>query len=114
MDQEKEAQSILSAKKRSKTDNEVLLPARESMKRPLTPFFPLPRRPSLRNTRLSDSRASTNIKIVALDNDFIIYRSSTFGQASITKAGTSWKWEERSQGPFHGLTSGKQNFIVCF
>ena len=47
-------------------------------------------------------------------NDFNVYRSSTFGQASITKAGTSWKWEERSQGPFHGLASGKQNFIVCF
>ena len=47
-------------------------------------------------------------------NDFNVYRSSTFGQARITKAGTSWKWEERSQGPFHGLTSGKQNFIVCF
>ena len=29
-------------KKISKTDNEVLLPARESMKRPLTSFFPLP------------------------------------------------------------------------
>ena len=44
-----------------------LLPARESMKRPLTPFFPLPWRPCLRNTRLSESRASINIKIVALD-----------------------------------------------
>ena len=54
-------------KKVSKTDNEVLLPARESMKRPLTPFFPLPWRPSLRNSRLSESRASINIKIVALD-----------------------------------------------
>ena len=54
-------------KKISKTDNEVLLPARESMKRPLTPFFPLPWRPSLRNSRLSESRASINIKIVALD-----------------------------------------------
>ena len=29
-------------KKISKTDNEVVLPARESMKRPLTSFFPLP------------------------------------------------------------------------
>ena len=68
-----------SFKKISKTDNEVLFPARESMKRPLTPFFPLPWRPSLRNCRLSESRASINIKIVALDqrNDFNVYRSST-------------------------------------
>ena len=55
---------------RSKTDNEVSLSARESMKRPLTPFFPLPRRPSLSNTRLSESRASINIKIVPLDLRF--------------------------------------------
>ena len=47
-------------------------------------------------------------------NDFNVYRSSRFGQASITKAGTSWNWEERNQGPFRGFTSGKQNFIVCF
>ena len=44
--------------KRSKTNNEVSLPARESMKRPLTTFFPLTRRPSHRNTRLSERRAS--------------------------------------------------------
>ena len=53
--------------KRSKEDDEASLPARVSMKRPLTPFFPLPQRPSLRNTRLSESRASIKIKIVALD-----------------------------------------------
>ena len=49
-------------RKRSKTNNEVSLPAHESMKRPLIPFFPLPRCPSLRNTRLSECRASINFE----------------------------------------------------
>ena len=43
--------------------------------------------------------------------DFNVYRSSTFGQASITKAGTSWKWEERSQGRFMDSRAGSQTSL---
>ena len=47
-------------------------------------------------------------------NDFNVYRSSTFGQASITKAGTSWKWEEGVRGRFMDSRTGSKTSLSVF